>query len=75
MDTNKSKRCTIGWHRWEPTTVTGMRERICVHCGRNRFDASVHPDREADANGGHAVAPWGGIGGGVFWGGPGGGGF
>jgi hypothetical protein len=44
MNTKKSLRCTIGRHRWQPTTVAGMRERICVRCGRNHFDASVHPD-------------------------------
>jgi len=47
MNTKTSLRCTIGRHRWQPTTVAGMRERICVHCGRSRFDASVHPDFNA----------------------------
>jgi hypothetical protein len=26
----KKRMSTIGWRRWEPTTVAGMRERICV---------------------------------------------
>ena len=47
MNTKKNMSCRIGRHHWEITTVTGMRERICVHCGRNRFDASVHPDFNA----------------------------
>ena len=66
MNTNKSIRCTIGWHRWERTTVTGMRERICVHCGSHRFDASVHPDRDARENDAPVFIPWGTGGAGMF---------
>ena len=51
MNTNKSIRCTIGRHHWQPTAVAGMHERICVDCGSARFDASIHPDHEA-----HGVA-------------------
>ena len=67
MNTKKSLRCTIGRHRWQPTTVAGMRERICVLCGRNHFDASVHPDRSARENAAPHFIPWGaGGGGGIF---------
>lgn len=73
MNTNKSIRCTIGRHHWQPTTVAGMHERICVDCGRPRFDASIHPDHET--RGGAVSAPGlapaaflsdGGFGGGGF---------
>ena len=47
MNTNKSIRCAIGRHRWQPTPVAGMHERICLDCGSARFDASIHPDHEA----------------------------
>jgi hypothetical protein len=47
MNTNKSIRCTFGRHRWQPTSVAGMHERICLECGSARFDASIHPDHEA----------------------------
>ncbi|WP_404387426.1 hypothetical protein [Humibacillus xanthopallidus] len=47
MNTNKSIRCAIGRHHWQPSTVDGMHERICVDCGSSRFDASIHPDHEA----------------------------
>jgi len=47
MNTRKSIRCAIGRHRWQPTPVAGMHERICVDCGSPRFDASIHPKQEA----------------------------
>ena len=47
MNTNKSIKCAIGRHRWQPTPVAGMHEWICVDCGSARFDASIHPDHEA----------------------------
>ena len=80
MNTNKSIRCAIGRHRWQPTPVAGMHERICVDCGSARFDASIHPDHEArsaavSASGlalAHSVSD-GGFGGGAGGGGFGGG--
>lgn len=73
MNSNKSIRCTIGRHHWQPTTVAGMHERICVDCGRPRFDASIHPDHETRGGGvsapGLAPAAFlsdGGFGGGGF---------
>ena len=47
MNTNKSIKCAIGRHHWQPTPVAGMHERICLNCGKSRFDASIHPDHEA----------------------------
>ena len=47
MNTSKSFRCAIGRHCWQPTPVAGMHERICIDCGRSRFDASIHPAHEA----------------------------
>jgi hypothetical protein len=64
MNTRKSMRCTIGRHRWQPTAVAGMRERICVLCGRNHFDPSVHPDRESRESAAPVFVPWGPVGGG-----------
>jgi hypothetical protein len=77
MNTNKSIRCAIGRHRWQPTPVAGMHERICVDCGSARFDASIHPDHEArsaavSASGlvlAHSVSDGGFGGGGGFDGG------
>ena len=82
MNTNKSVRCVIGRHRWQPTPVAGMHERICLNCGKSRFDASIHPDHEArsgaDSPSGPAPPHFladGGFGGGEFGGGGAGGGF
>ena len=47
MNTNKSIKCAIGRHHWQPTPVAGMHERICLDCGSARFDASIHPNHEA----------------------------
>ena len=47
MNTTQSIRCTIGRHHWQPTPIAGMHERVCVHCGSHRFDASIHADHSA----------------------------
>ena len=57
MNTNKSIRCTIGRHRWQPTPVAGMHERICVDCGSPRFDASIHPNHAARSGAVSALGP------------------
>ena len=57
MNTNKSIRCAIGRHRWQPTPIAGMHERICLDCGSPRFDASIHPDREAGSGAVSASVP------------------
>ena len=73
MNTNKRMRCAIGRHRWQPTSVAGMHERICVDCGSSRFDASIHPNHESRSG---AVSAWGlGSGQGLSDGGFGDGGF
>jgi hypothetical protein len=72
MKTNKSIRCAVGRHRWQPTPVAGMHERICVDCGSSRFDASIHPAHEASNGTGPVPAYFisdGGFGGGGFDGG------
>ena len=82
MNTNKSVRCVIGRHRWQPTPVAGMHERICLDCGSSRFDAAIHPDHVARSETVSASAPAparfladGGFGGGGFDGGGFGGGY
>ena len=76
MNTNKSIRCAVGRHRWQPTPIAGMHERICVECGSTRFDASIHPIHEARTGAVTASGPArtqflsdGGYGGGGFYGG------
>ena len=47
MNTTKSIRCAVVRHRWQPTPVAGMNERICLDCRSFRFDATIHPDHKA----------------------------
>ena len=77
MNTNKSIRCAIGRHRWQPNPISDMHERICVDCGSPRFDASIHPDHEAGSGTVSASGPGPAhfLSGGGFGGGFDGGGF
>ena len=37
MDTAKSTKCTLGWHRWHVMAEESMLVRICTDCGRRRY--------------------------------------
>ena len=37
MDTAKSTKCTIGWHRWHVAAEEHMMVRTCTDCGRRRY--------------------------------------
>lgn len=71
MDTNKSIKCTIGWHHWDVATEDRIVVRTCHDCGRRRYHGSAGPDRGGQ-DGAFMAGGWG-FGGGGFGGFDGGG--
>jgi hypothetical protein len=64
MDTAKSTRCIIGWHRWQVVAEESMRVRICTDCGRRRFHGPLPGEKSFPVtNGASNYTGGGGFGG------------